>query len=74
MRPLSQCRPGSLRFAVIWFYNRIQFTRLCGPVDSDGNLLLLRFGRVYLARSFKCSRELDAEVAPDRRARLRRVV
>ena len=33
-----------------------------------------RFGRVHLARSFKCARDLDAEVAQYRRARLLRVV
>jgi len=33
-----------------------------------------RFGRVHLARSFKCARDLDAKVAQYRRARLPRVV
>src|SRR5207247_591550 len=43
-------------------------------VDGDGSLAPWRFGRVYLARSFKCARDLDTEVAQYRRARLRRVV
>src|SRR6266542_1860056 len=40
-------------------------------VDGDGSLAPWHFGRVYLARSFKCARDLDTEVAQDRRARLR---
>src|SRR6266566_2016625 len=43
-------------------------------VDGDGSLAPLRFGRVHLARSFKCARDLDTEVAQYRRARLCRVV
>src|SRR5436309_12890582 len=43
-------------------------------VDGDGSLAPLRFGRVQLARSFKCARDLDTEVAQYRRARLWRVV
>ena len=38
-------------------------------VDGDGSLAPLRFGRVHLARSFKCARDLDTEVAQYRRAR-----
>jgi hypothetical protein len=43
-------------------------------VDGNGSLTPLRFGRVYLARSFKSARDLDTEVAQYRRARLCRVV
>ena len=43
-------------------------------VDRDGNFARRRFGRVYLAGSFKCARDLDSEVAQYRRARLTRVV
>src|SRR5215472_4780433 len=43
-------------------------------VDGDGSLAPWRFGRVNLARSFKCARDLDTEVAQYRRARLCRVV
>src|SRR5207247_1217755 len=43
-------------------------------VDGDGSLAPLRFGRVHLARSFKCAGDLDTEVAEYRRARLCRVV
>src|ERR1700682_2905916 len=43
-------------------------------VDGDGSLAPLRFGRVHLARSFKCARDLDTEVAQYRRAWLCRVV
>jgi len=43
-------------------------------VDGDRSLAPLRFGRVHLARSFKCARDLDTEVAQHRRRRLRRVV
>jgi hypothetical protein len=43
-------------------------------VDGDGGLARLRFGGVYLARSFKRARDLDTEVAQYRRARLCRVV
>ena len=34
----------------------------------------MRFGGVHLARSFKCTRHLDTEVAQYGRARLRRVM
>ena len=43
-------------------------------VDGDGSLAPWRIGRVHLARSFKCARDLDTEVAQYRRARLCRVV
>ena len=43
-------------------------------VDGDGGLAPRRFGGVHLARSFKCARDLDSEVAQYRRARLQRVV
>src|SRR3981189_30789 len=43
-------------------------------VDGDGSLSPLRFGRVHLARIFKCARDLDTEVAQYRGARLCRVV
>ena len=43
-------------------------------VDRDGSLARRRFGRVHLAGSFKCARDLDTEVAQYRRARLSRVV
>src|SRR5260221_10584450 len=43
-------------------------------VDGDGSLAPLRFGRVHLARSFKCARDLDTEVAQYRRPRLCRGV
>jgi hypothetical protein len=39
-------------------------------VDRDGSLARRRFGRVHLAGSFKCTRDLDTEVAQYRRARL----
>src|SRR5216683_7854302 len=42
-------------------------------VDGDGSFAPRRFGRVHLARSFKCACDLDAEVAEYRRARLLRV-
>src|SRR4029453_2514440 len=42
--------------------------------DGDGSFALWRFGRVHLARSFKCARDLDAEVTQYRRAGPRRVV
>src|SRR5205085_9532225 len=32
-------------------------------VDGDGSLTPRRFGRVHLARGFKCARDLDTEVA-----------
>ena len=40
----------------------------------DGSLAPWRFGRVHLARGFKCARDLDTKVAQYRRARLCRVV
>src|SRR5919201_1056018 len=43
-------------------------------VDGDGRFAAWRFGRVHVARSLKCARDLDAEVAQYRRARLLRVV
>ena len=43
-------------------------------VDGHRSLANGRFGRVYFARSFKCARDLDTEVAQYRRARLRRMV
>ena len=43
-------------------------------VDGHSSFALRRFGRVHLARSFKGARDLDAEVAEYRRARLIRVV
>src|SRR5207244_3649245 len=43
-------------------------------VHGDGSFAPWRFGRVHLARRFKCARDLDAEVAHYRRARLVRVV
>ena len=43
-------------------------------VDRDGSLTCRCFGRVHLAGSFKCARDLDTEVAPYWRARLSRVV
>src|SRR5215813_1491545 len=43
-------------------------------VDSDGSLAPWRFGRVHVARSGKCPRNLDTEVAQYRRTRLCRVV
>ena len=43
-------------------------------VDRDGSLARRRFGRVHLAASFKCARDLDTEVAQYRRARLGRAV
>src|SRR5690349_10172834 len=43
-------------------------------VDGDGSFTPWRFGRIHLARSFKCARNLDAEVAQYRPARLRWVV
>ncbi len=39
-------------------------------MDGDGSLAPWRFGRVHFARRFKCARDLDAEVAQYRRARL----
>ena len=43
-------------------------------VDGDRNLASRRFSRVHLARSFKCARDLDTEVAQYRRVRLGRVL
>src|ERR1700680_980882 len=43
-------------------------------VDGYGSFAPWCFGRVHLARGFKCARDLDAEVAQYRRARLLRVV
>src|SRR5205814_657740 len=43
-------------------------------VDGHGRLAPWRFGRVHLARGFKCTRDLDTEVAQYRRTRLCRVV
>src|SRR5262249_55015206 len=43
-------------------------------MDGDGGLTRWRFGHVHLARSFKCARDVDAEVTQYRRAGLRRVV
>src|SRR5258708_4114695 len=43
-------------------------------VDGDGSLAPLRFSRAHLARSFKCTSDLDTEVAEYRRPRLGRVV
>ena len=43
-------------------------------VDRDVSLTCRCFGRVHLAGSFKCARDLDTEVAPYWRARLSRVV
>jgi len=43
-------------------------------VDGDGSLAPWRFGRVHLAGSFKCTRDLDTEVAQYGRARLSPVV
>jgi hypothetical protein len=39
-------------------------------MDCDGSFASWRFGRVHLARSFKCARDLYTEVAQYRRARL----
>src|SRR5262249_21775793 len=43
-------------------------------VDGNGRFAPWRFGRVHLARSFKCARDLDAEVAQYRCTGLLRVV
>jgi hypothetical protein len=43
-------------------------------VDGDSSLAPWRFGRVHLARRFKCARDLDTELAQYRRAPLCRVV
>src|SRR5262249_47970443 len=43
-------------------------------VDGNGSFAPWRFGRVHLARSFKCACDLDAEVAQYRCTRLRVVV
>ena len=43
-------------------------------VDGNGSLACGRFSRIHLARSFKCARDLDTEVALYRRVRLCRVV
>src|SRR5579863_1690684 len=43
-------------------------------VDGDGSLAPWRFGRVHFARSFKCTRDLNTEVAQYRLAWPRRVV
>ncbi len=43
-------------------------------VDGYGSLATLRFGRIHLARSFECARDLDTEVAQYRCARLCRVM
>jgi hypothetical protein len=43
-------------------------------VDRDGSLARRCFGRVHLAGSFKCARDLDTEVAQYRRAWVSRVV
>ena len=43
-------------------------------VDGDGSLAAGRFGRVHLACSFKCARDLDTEVTQYRRIWLYLVV
>jgi hypothetical protein len=43
-------------------------------VVRDGSFAWRRYGRVHLAGSFKCARDLDTEVAQYRRARLGGVV
>ncbi len=43
-------------------------------VDGDDSLAIWRFRRAHLARSFKCARDLDTEVARCQRARRCRVV
>ena len=43
-------------------------------MDGNGSFAPWRFGRVHLARSFKCARDLNTEVSQYRRARPRRVV
>jgi hypothetical protein len=51
--------------------------RSCGYTDRGERRWqprLLAFGRLYLARSFKCARDFNTEVAQDRRGRVRRVV
>jgi hypothetical protein len=42
-------------------------------VDGDGSFAFWRFGRVHLARSLKCARDLDAEVTQYRLSGLLRV-
>ena len=71
-----ECPADSLRFAAIHFpiASCASFMVVRAAVDGDGNLAPLRFGRVHLARSFKCARDLDAEVTRYRRAGLLRVV
>jgi len=71
-----ECPADSLRFAAIHFpiASCASFMVVRAAVDGDGNLAPLRFGRVHLARSFKCARDLDTEVAPYRPARLCGVV
>jgi len=59
------------------FFDSLCTPRPCGRTGRGGrqrNLAPWRFGRVYLARSFKCARDLDAEVAQYRHAMLRRVM
>src|SRR5581483_7389131 len=53
---------------------RLVHASVRAAVDRDGSLAARRFRRVYLARSFKCARDFDTEVAPYRRARLCRVM
>ena len=43
-------------------------------VDNNDSFAPWRFGCVHLTRSFKCARDLDAEVAQYRCAQLLRVV
>jgi len=43
-------------------------------MDGDDGLARWRFGRVHLACSFKCARDLDTKVTEYWRAELRRVV
>ena len=70
------CPADSLRFAAIHFpiASCASFMRLYGPRDCHGSFARWRFGRVHLARSFKCARDLDAEVAQCRRPPLCRVL
>lgn len=53
---------------------RLVHATVRASVNGDGSLAPRRFGRVHLARSFKCARYLDAEVAQYRCALLCRMV
>jgi hypothetical protein len=49
-------------------HDQVHQCPMWSAMDRDGSLARRRFGRIHLAGSFKCARDLDTEVAPYRRS------